>query len=124
MLINPVVVFILLGLVAITLVATLGAWVSRKFNFNYSRLTLISLSIYITIGYLVAKRAGLNAAILANAVMAFFDATVGWNLCLRFQAKLSLKEEESLNTPASIRVILMIVIGAACGYVGYLMADN
>lgn len=43
------------GISAVTLIDTLGAIASRKFNFKYEILALFSFSIYLLIGFLVRK---------------------------------------------------------------------
>ena len=123
--INPIVILIVIGLLAIVLIATVGAVASRKLNFRYSVLSLVSLLLYIVIGYLVARKADLFSALIATAVMGLFDGTVGWQLCLRFQANMTVEEEEAtMQIPESVRVLMMLVFSLICGWVGYLLATK
>ncbi len=123
--INPTVILLLVGLVAIILIATVGAIASRRLNFKYSLLSFISLVLYIIIGYGMARKADLPAALVAVAVMGLFDSTVGWQLCLRFQANMTTEEQEAtMQIPETVRIVVMIVLAIICGWLGYLIAGN
>ena len=125
MTINPIVILILCGLIAVVLIATVGAIASRKFNFRYTLLSFVSLLLYIVIAYWVSKEAGLPGALIATAVIGLFDSTVGWDLCLRFNANLADEEaQEVINIPTSIRVMMMLLVALVCGGVGHLLANN
>ena len=122
--INPVVACLTLGLLAILLIATLGAAASRRFHFRYSLLSVVSLVVYTAVGFEIASKANLAAVIIAATVMGLFDGTVGWQLCLRFKANLSEEEQESLQLPVTFRVGMTIVIAIVCGIVGYAIAPS
>ncbi len=110
---------------AIALIATVGAIASRRFNFRYSLLSFISLVVYIIIGYGVARKGDLPSALVAVAVMGLFDSTVGWQLCLRFQANMTTEEQETtMQIPEAVRIVMMIVLAIICGWVGYLIAGK
>lgn len=117
--IHPVIPNIIFGLSSVVLIATLGAFASRKFNFKYSYLAPVSLSIYVLVGLLSSRYVALNPTLFICALIGFFDSTVGWQLCLKFNANFSKDEQESMETPAYIRVLTVTTIAAICGYGGY-----
>lgn len=87
----------LAGLAAVTLIGSLGAIASRKLNFRYSGLTIISLAVYMGIGYFVSGVAGLSMAMLVALIVGFYDATAGVKLSKLFRANLLPLEEEMMN---------------------------
>ena len=58
---------------------------------------------------------------LSSALVGFFDSTIGWRLCLTFNANLGAYKEQSLNTPAYARVLAVMLLSMAVGYAGHLM---
>lgn len=122
--INPIVLYILLGIALIVLIDTIGSLASRKFQFNYAALIPVSLLTYGFIGYLIAGSADLNSVLLGCGLMGLFDSTIGWKLSLHYRANMELSEEEVTRTPVSVRIIMVLVIAFACGYVGYLAANH
>ena len=121
--IKPVVIIILIGLSAITVIAVIGAIASNRLKFNYSYLAPLSLVIYILLGYLVSQESGLSSTLLSSALVGFFDSTVGWQLCLYFNANLGKYRQESLERPATARVTFVVLFSVVLGFVGYLI-DN
>ena len=123
--INPVVVFIILGLVTVTLIATLGAAASRKYNFRYSLFAIASFLLYTVVGYCIGSKANMAAVVIASSVIGLFESTVCWKLCLRFRANMSMEEQQVImEMPASFRVILTMVAAVFCGMLGYLIGSN
>ena len=120
--INPTVIYIVSSLFVVTLVAVIGAIASNRLKFNYSYLAPLSLVIYILLGYLVSQEAGLASALLSSALVGFFDSTVGWQLCLYFNANLGKYRQESLERPATARVSFVVLFSVALSFIGYLIA--
>lgn len=113
---------ILLALFAVTFIDTVGAWASRKFDFNYMRLSVASFIVYILIGYLIARQDGLLMAVIVNLLVGFYDATVGLKLALILRANYRLKEEEKQYLTTHFSVISMMLISPIMAFIGYLIA--
>jgi hypothetical protein len=73
---------ICVGISTVTVIDVLGSITSRKLNYLYSHLTVISLIVYTFIGYYISKIAGLESALMVGAVVGIYDGTVGWKLAL------------------------------------------
>jgi uncharacterized membrane protein YeaQ/YmgE (transglycosylase-associated protein family) len=54
-----------------------GALAGKPLGFPYSPLGVVSLLVYVLVGYIGAWRASFVAGVLAAAVVGFLDATVG-----------------------------------------------
>ena len=120
--INPIVIYIVFSLAGIVLIATAGAIASRKMNFNYSLLGGFSLFIYIFLGYFVSKKAELSSVVLSSALIGFFDSTIGWKLCLHFNPNFGINREKIIEASVSGRIIFVVILSIALGYVGHLIA--
>lgn len=70
------------GLFFICLFATIGAVLSRKLNFNYAYLSILSTALYAIIAYEVCAGLNLKSAIIVNSFLALFDSTIGFLLSI------------------------------------------
>jgi len=109
--------YFITGLVCITLIDTLGAVASRKFNFKYTYLAILSFAIYIGTGYLLADKHFELIFILAiSAILGLYDSTIGLKLSIRLKAN-----SENIDTLTSNpkMVISMITMAIFQGFIGY-----
>ena len=123
MTVNPIIIHICSGLLAITLIDTLGAIASRKFNFKYVYLSVFSFVVYTLLGYFVAREYSLNATIVSTCLVGIYDATVGWHFSLVLKANNGLTEEQMQQMNPLSRIISMIGIGIIFGYIGYFLGS-
>jgi hypothetical protein len=119
---NPSSLYFLGGLVLITAIDTLGAIASRKFNFNYAYLSVLSFAVHIALGYFVSLQYGLSGAIVASAVAGLYDATIGFKLSIHLNANNGLSKEEALKTLNVKTVITVACISMVFGIVGYALS--
>ena len=112
--------YILFSLVAVTLLCTVGAITSRKFQFNFAYLSLFSYVIYILIGYFVSLKANLSTAFLASLIVGFYDATVAWKLCIKLNANMGLESEQIKNLTTSKALIIMLFMAPFFTFIGYM----
>jgi Flp pilus assembly pilin Flp len=107
------------ALAVVTLIATIGAWASRQFRFNYGYLSIISFILYLLLGYTVSSVAGLIMALLASLVVSFYDATVGWKLALWMKANTEMAEEELAKITPDRNLMVMLFIGPLFAIMGH-----
>ncbi|HEY0731571.1 MAG TPA: hypothetical protein VGD33_04070, partial [Chitinophagaceae bacterium] len=50
------------GIITVTILSTLGAWVSKKFKFRFVYLSFFSILLYILLGSYLSKTQGLSIA--------------------------------------------------------------
>ena len=116
---------ILSGILLVTILDALGAIASRKFNFNYSSLSLLSFAIYLFIGYWAGAKLGTMAGITLSGIVALYDAIIGWKLSIWLKPNLGMYEEllkeeiEKMELPFTL-VIIMTLFGMSIGWVGTL----
>jgi len=107
---------LLIGLIFITLIDTLGAVASRKFNFKYTYLGMLSFAIYIVIGYLLSGWDFELITVLAIcALLGLYDSTIGLKLSIRFKAN---SENIDLIKCSNRLVISMISVAIVLGAFG------
>jgi len=116
--------YIITGIILITLLNTTGAIASRKLKFNYGLLSPISFAIYTFVGYLISKDKPIDVALTCNILIGLFDAVAGWNLLMKLKANTGRNEEQLIEMTEGQRIILMSVIAGFFGIIGYMIAHN
>lgn len=71
------------GCVAVTVVDTCGALISRALTIRYGYFGLVSLLIYSLVGALATRRGSVASAAAGGVLVSVFDATVGWWIAWR-----------------------------------------
>ena len=122
MILNPLVTYTLLGFLLVKLIAIVGAFASGKLGFNYAWLSIFSFAVYIMIGYLISSGASWIFALAGTCIIGIYDATVGWNLCLRFKARTGMSAEEQAALTDSKRISMMLVVAPV--YFGELLMGH
>jgi hypothetical protein len=113
-----------IGLLSLLLIATIGSIASRKLNFKYTYLAILSLLIYISAGYFVSKEYPLSTALLVNFLLGFFDGTAGFKLSVALKANMGLSAEEITKlVNAKTSPLVMIFISLLLAVVGYGLAQ-
>lgn len=108
-----------IGLIFITLIDTLGAVASRKFNFKYTYLGMLSFAIYIVIGYLLSSwHFELLTVLAICSLLGLYDSTIGLKLSIRFKAN---SENIDLIKCTTRLVISMISVAIVLGSFGACM---
>ena len=69
---------VILGVVAVLVFDTLGSLAARRFRFAYPNLAPGSFAIYMVVGYAAGAAEPVSMGILAGAVVALIESTVGW----------------------------------------------
>ena len=113
-------IYALVGLASITLVDTIGAIASRKMNFKYSYLSVVSFTIYILVAFFVAKDYSLPLALFINAILGLYDGTKGFWFSIILKANNGLTTEqinELLGVKSGFYMILISLIFSIIGYI-------
>ena len=119
---EEVILIIVAGIAAVTCIDYFGSISSRKWNYNYTLLTPLSVVVYVLIGYFASRYSGLNAALVAVCLVGIYDATVGINIAIKYNANYGRFREDTLKMKLSDRIIGMLALSAGAGYVGHLLA--
>lgn len=98
------------GILVITLLNTVGAYASKKYQFRFVYLSLFSILLYILLGAYLSNKHGLTIAILVNLAIGFFDATVGWMLVRKIKPKTGLTDEQlkMMNPATNLKIMLFV----------------
>src|SRR5262245_7743829 len=75
---QPIVVVVAFGVVAVLVLDTIGSFASLRFGFNYGSLSVVSWILRIGTGFFAARYGSIALAIFAGGFLAFIDATLGW----------------------------------------------
>lgn len=111
--------YLIPGLLIITLIGTLGAIASRKLNFNYAYLSILSAILYTAIAYLICKNSDLKIAIIINSFLALFDSTVGFLLSIKYKSNTSYTKEQSMKMIGIKTSVWMVSFALILTLVGY-----
>jgi len=115
----PLTIYFLTGLIFITLIDTIGAFASRKLNFKYVYLSVVSFIVYVGIGYLISKQYGVTLALITNAILGFYDSTVGMRLSIIVKAN----SNDVTGIEGNPKMIIGIITTAiSFGLVGYFLS--
>ena len=116
-----------IGLVLITALIVLGAIASRKFDFNFSYLSIVSLIIYLSASYTGASMISSLAGITLVGLLGLYETTIGLKLILKFGANIEDFTEdlddildENLNPHPGV-VVTMVLIYMFIGWLGTLL---
>ena len=106
---------LLTGILAITLLDTLGAIASKQLGFNYTSLAALSFIIYAAVGFFATKQRDLKTGVLFAAATGLFDSTVGWKITMMLGVNAGVK-----ITPILWLITIIFVTGSAavCGLIG------
>jgi|SRR6218665_561941 len=110
------------GILAVTIIDTLGAIASRKMRFNYEALSILSIAVFLFVGYFLAGYYNLLTIVIVCGLIGFYDGTIGFRLSQKFKANTALSKEQltSLRNPAT--ALFMIIIACISGWLGHLLA--
>jgi hypothetical protein len=108
-----------IGLVAITLLDSLGAIASGQMSFNYSYLSLISFLIYFVIAFIIARQTDKKTTIVSTSVLGLYDATVGWKLSMILQANSGGMTVKITPVVLITTVVFMTLFAALLGLLGW-----
>ncbi len=111
--------FLAVGIIAITLLNTVGAYASKKYKFRFVYLSMFSILIYILLGAYLSKTQGLNIAILVNLAIGFYDATIGWKLMRRIKPETGLTEDQLKLMNTSTNLKIMLFVSTVFTFIGY-----
>jgi hypothetical protein len=103
--------YFIIGITAITIIATLGSATSRKYQFNYSVFIILSILIYVSLGYFISKDFEFKRAVLVNGLLGLYDSTVGFWLSIQFKANTGASDKEiaALKGKPTIAIIMVIL---------------
>lgn len=109
------------AIVVIALLNTIGAITSRRFNYKYAWLSVLSFSVYSFIGYSMGPRLGISIAILCSLVVGFFDATAGWKISKLLKANFGIPDEFLEKLTVQTNLTVMLFVAPFFSFSGYLL---
>jgi hypothetical protein len=74
---------------------------------------------YVCIGYLTSKEYELSTGLLVNALIGFYDGTIGFKLSIILKANTGLNKEKSLEHLNGKTAFFMITIAIVFALIGY-----
>ena len=119
---------LLLGAICLLLFDVFGSIASRKFNFSFKKLSLLSIVIQLSFIIYAGLKLGSMAAITIGGLLALIDAVVGYQIILKFQPTLSEDEKAALDIfaedgkPKVQYVFFLVLAGLLIGFIGSLIA--
>lgn len=108
---------------SVLLFDALGAVLSRKINVSYGGLSIISLFLYLTIGYFAALYINRTAAMTIAGLVGLVDTIVGWRIAKKLNANISEAEQLTLldtDEPPMSMVFSVVLMSMGTGWLGAL----
>ncbi|HSN62159.1 MAG TPA: hypothetical protein VLR49_14565 [Ferruginibacter sp.] len=115
------VLYLFISIIIITIIDTLGAIASRKLNFNYAYLSILSFTVYMILGYLLSKQYNLPIIFFIAGLLGLYDGTIGFRLSIYLKANNRLETKKSKELLTVKTAVTMIIIACVFAYFGYLL---
>lgn len=112
------IIYFIIGLAGITVIDTIGAFASRKLNFNYGYFIILSAALYISIGYLCTREYNFGMAVLINGLLGLYDGSIGLKLSILLKANGGLSAEKSREIGMEKITLMMVFMGFFFALVG------
>jgi hypothetical protein len=107
------------GIIGITIIDTVGAVSSRKFNFKYGYLIGVSAALYIYIAFVAAIEYNYLMAFLVNGLIGYFDGTIGLRLSVFCKANGGLSKEKVQEIGKAKIALMMINVAFFFALIGF-----
>jgi len=109
----------LVGILAVTLLDSLGAIASRQLNFNYSLLSVVSFIVYVGFAFFLARQTDKKTTIILTGLLGLLDATIGWKLSELLGANTGETKIEITTTILITTAIFMTLFASLLGLLGW-----
>ena len=109
------------GLTGVTIIDTVGAVSSRKLNFKYGNLIVLSAALYIYISFIASLEYNYLMAFLINGLIGFYDGTIGLKLSAFCKANGGLTIEKIQEVGKAKIALMMINIAFFFALIGFLL---
>jgi hypothetical protein len=117
---QPIIIVLAVGVIAVLLLDTIGSFASRRFGFNYGSLRVISWVLRIGTGFFAARYGSISLSALVGGLVAFIDATLGWYISWIIGPG---RPKRPISRQLIGRIVLRVTLtGAALSFVGGLLA--
>ena len=113
-----------IGIIAITLLDVIGSLASRRFDFPYSYLAILSFSIYILTGFLAAKWANRLTGVICAGMVGLYDATMGFEISILLGANMGGRPLALTPMKWLIMAIIVMLIAGIIGMIGAWLAGK
>ena len=88
---------LLYGIIAVTVLDSLGSVLSRTMNFEYSYLGIFTILIYGWVANRIAIYCDVKKAVWGTGLLGLYDATIGWWVSETLNANITFKEIQSIK---------------------------
>lgn len=118
-------IFILTGIVAVTILDCIGSILSRRLNFSYGYFTILSIIVYTYIACLMSEKANSwLATMLVVVLIGFYDGTIGWIISNTLKANYGKAKEIAEKMTFAHTIPVAIIFAIVCGWIGFNLADR
>lgn len=117
---------LIISLSLLSLLIIGGAIASKKWQFNFSHVSFISVALYLATSYWATSLITPMAGITILGLIGLFEATIGFKLALKFKANLEDVEGDlpdflkNNSAPPLPLVLLMVLVYLFIGWIGTL----
>lgn len=120
------------GILYVLITILLGAWASKKFDFNFASLSILSIAAYLYISYTATILLSPMAGITIVGIIGLFEAIVGLKLMVKMGIEINVDldeleedmEEDVMDedhNPHPSIVLMMLLAYMFIGWIGTLL---
>jgi len=120
---SNVVLILCTAIVFCTLVDTLGSILSRKLNFNYEYLSILSFLCYFASGYFLSYVTTSKAVLLCCGLIGLFDSTVCFIISQKLKANVKIIGYDKIKLNFNL-LVTSISLAVLTGFFGSLFGQN
>jgi len=116
--------YLVIGIMGITILDSVGSILSRKLNFNYMLLTIVTIAIYSITSISIASIGNTKDGIIAGCVLGLFDATVGALIARKFEPNIGIGNSNDFKWKIESSMVLGLVVFAGIVSAGSIYTYN
>lgn len=119
---SKIITISLIGILGITLIDTVGAYLSGVFNFSFSYFTPVIIIAMFILGFIIMlKFRNIWLCIIIPDIIGLYDLFIGWKLYEPFGANISPTEKSNISPDSIVFLIIAVLIPAILGVLGGLV---
>lgn len=118
-------IFILAGIIIVTILDVIGSILSRRLNFSYGYFTILSVIVYTYIAYLMSEEENSwLATMLVVLIIGFYDGTGGWIISQTLRANYGKAKEFAEKMTLKHTIPVAMIFAMVCGWIGIYLASR
>lgn len=121
---NLILIVIVTGIMAVSIIDVVGSIASRRLNFDYGWFAILSIIVYTYIGYYLAKKTSFEITLITALIVGIYDGIVGHKISQKLKANVRMTDDEKEVFTPALRLTTILVLVFICTYVSYSIGNK